>query len=201
MQYNEEIICYCFNKRCRNSIYYNDTCVPVSVSLETALSATIYCDECGKELVSTVLIEMKKDILESFRREHQCNIFILDDDLIYHNAVKIMLEKYNLLNVNLYADGYAVLKDLENNKDDKKKLPDVIFLDLGMPQMDGWEFLNFFQNIKNQLSKRISIYIISSSIDPLDHDRSKKYPFVKSFISKPLTQHFLEKVNTELMAL
>ncbi len=76
-------------------------------------------------------------------------------------------------------------------------LPDVIFLDLNMPVMDGWEFLDRFKEIEHLFPYQPAVYILSSSVDAEDQHRALAYPIVKNFLSKPLNKTYLEKIVTE----
>lgn len=76
-------------------------------------------------------------------------------------------------------------------------LPDVIFLDLNMPVMDGWEFLDRFKEIEHLFPYQPAVYILSSSVDAEDQHRALAYPIVKNFLSKPLNKTYLEKISTE----
>lgn len=193
----EKITCYCFNKDCAASIYNDSTCLSIQVPLEVALSRTLNCIECGAELLSPLLIEIKKDILNLIKDDQQRSVAIIDDDIIFHETVKIIL-KDNWLNASFYMNPEPVYNKLYSNRNKHTEIPNIIFLDLDMPLMDGWEFLDLFNDIHRSLAKPVSIYIISNSVDPSDHKRIKAYPFVKSFISKPLTRHFLGKINEEV---
>lgn len=64
----------------------------------------------------------------------------------------------------------------------------TLLLDINMPTMSGWEFLEKFDNFKEHLKKQFSIYILSSSVDPSDIRRAKQNPLVVDFIEKPLTK-------------
>ena len=66
--------------------------------------------------------------------------------------------------------------------------PVVIFLDINMPHMDGWEFLNEFEKLPGAVRDKIIVAMLTSSIDVDDIEKSKTYRSVKEFISKPLTQ-------------
>lgn len=193
----EKITCYCFNKDCAASIYNDSTCLSIQVPLEVALSRTLNCIECGAELLSPLLIEIKKDILNLIKDDQQHSVAIIDDDIIFHETVKIIL-KDNWLNASFYMNPEPVYNKLYSNRNKHAEIPNIIFLDLDMPLMDGWEFLDLFNTIHRSLVKPVSIYIISNSVDPSDQKRIKAYPFVKSFISKPLTRHFLGKINEEV---
>jgi len=75
-----------------------------------------------------------------------------------------------------------------------KNFPSVIFLDLNMPIMNGWEFLDHFSSIDHPKKNQLIIYIISSSIDPRDLERVKDYELVHNYILKPVTPKDLSTV-------
>lgn len=81
------------------------------------------------------------------------------------------------------------------NNDNEISIPDYTLLDLNMPVMNGWEFLDLISaNEFSSLHSQIKIIILSSSIDPKDIERSKKYPIVIKFLSKPITQENLKNL-------
>jgi CheY-like chemotaxis protein len=123
-------------------------------------------------------------------------LVIIDDDPIHHKIVQYMLTKNELSKETTYAfDGRLVLDYLEENRSKISALPDFIFLDLYMPNSSGWDFLNGFQKIYKTLKKEIQIYIVSSSIFQMDINRSKGYPFVTSYITKPLMKNVFERIQ------
>ena len=69
----------------------------------------------------------------------------------------------------------------------------MILLDLNMPILDGWQFLDEFIHLP--LKKEISIFIVTSSIDPSDIEMAKNYKMVKSYIMKPITAQKLEEAT------
>jgi CheY-like chemotaxis protein len=78
--------------------------------------------------------------------------------------------------------------------------PVVLFLDINMPTMSGWEFLEKFRNLDKKIKDIFSVFIVSSSVDPRDKEQALANPFVKDFITKPVTEEFLvaafrEKIN------
>jgi CheY-like chemotaxis protein len=123
-------------------------------------------------------------------------LIIIDDDPIHHKIVQYMLTKNELSKETTYTfDGKLVLDYLEENRTKITALPDYIFLDLYMPDNSGWDFLNRFQEIYKTLKKEIKIYIVSSSIFQMDINRSKSYPFVTSYITKPLIKSVFDNIR------
>ncbi|MDT0642057.1 response regulator [Zunongwangia sp. F363] len=122
---------------------------------------------------------------------------IIDDDKIYVNLVKKIIEIKKLSeNLLVYKNGKEALDYfkliLGNMTEDK--LPEIIFLDLNMPVMDGWEFLNEFIKIKNNFNKKITLYVVSSSIDPRDLERAKSINMVTDYLIKPIELKKFEKI-------
>ena len=79
------------------------------------------------------------------------------------------------------------LRNVEKLEVADKVLPDVVFLDIDMPLMDGFQFLDEFEKLGNALKKKCKIVMLTSSINPQDFTRSKKYTSVKQYLNKPLT--------------
>jgi CheY-like chemotaxis protein len=75
---------------------------------------------------------------------------------------------------------------LSKEEDGLSKAPEIILLDLNMPVMDGWEFLEIFLKKYPQFSERTMVFVVTSSINPADKIRSHKEDAVKGFLSKPL---------------
>lgn len=74
-------------------------------------------------------------------------------------------------------------------------LPQIIFLDINMPVMNGWDFLMELEKEKAHFKKIPDIYLLSSTVDPEDYTKAKKFLLVKDFISKPLSKEALEKIS------
>lgn len=122
---------------------------------------------------------------------------IIDDDKIYVNLVRKIIEIKKLSeNLLIFKNGREALDYFQlimgNMTEDK--LPDIIFLDLNMPVMDGWEFLSEFIKIKNNFEKKITLYVVSSSIDPRDLERAKSFNMVTDYLIKPIELKKFEKI-------
>lgn len=124
-------------------------------------------------------------------------VYIIDDDDDFQFLTRFAIEESQLAeNIETFFYGYKALEALENLASNKDRLPDLILLDLNMPVMDGWEFLKEFCTLKNKLEKDISIYIVSSSIDPEDMERAKSINEVTDFVIKPVVEEkFIEMVE------
>lgn len=122
---------------------------------------------------------------------------IIDDDPIFIFGVKKVMQLADVCNNFLiYRNGKEALDALTALISDGKKLPDVILLDLNMPILDGWQFLDEF--IKVPVSKKVTIYIVSSSVDPEDVLKAKSYNIVNNYIIKPITMKKLVEALADM---
>jgi len=116
------------------------------------------------------------------------NFAIIDDDKTTQFIVEITIENTNLAkNISIFSDGKEAIDFFTLNVNNPENLPDIIFLDLNMPIMDGWRFLDHFAVLKPKIEKKIKICINSSSTNQTDIIRAKKYSDVTDYIIKPIT--------------
>jgi len=124
-------------------------------------------------------------------------IFVVDDDPITRFGLKKILAR-DLDNVSIseFKNGNLAILAFKHLLETNKELPDTLFLDINMPIMDGWEFLESF--LKLPINKKMVINILTSSIDPLD---SRKFESFKSscthrlaFMSKPILRVTMEDI-------
>ena len=116
------------------------------------------------------------------------SVLLVDDDEI-NNFISIKLIKKALLNTEIMAclnGKFAIDQLVEIQRNDPAKLPDYILLDINMPIMNGWEFLDEYKRLNIDPNGKTKIFIISSSVFSNDINKACSYPLVKDFISKPL---------------
>ena len=113
-------------------------------------------------------------------------ICIIDDDPICVYGTRVLLNHNNYFgsNILVYEDGYEALVNLSALVISGKSLPDVILLDLNMPVMNGWEFLDEF--VKLPLEIKPQIFIVSSHFELSQINKGNSYGIVSDYISKPL---------------
>lgn len=129
------------------------------------------------------------------------NACIIDDDHIFIYGIKrLMIETNFCEEILVYDNGEDAIKKFTSNEEVGKQLPSVIFLDLNMPIMNGWDFLDAFCQISDPEINNTVVYIISSSVDPRDLVRIKDYSIVKNYILKPVTVKDLTAIQKEAVA-
>ena len=127
-------------------------------------------------------------------------ILFIDDDPITLMLCKMVISK------SLFSKEIVTAKNGEEalqyfnklkqvNSNDQSTKPQLIFLDLNMPVMGGWEFLDSFSTSDYSEYNNTKVIILSSTIDPEDLEKSKKYPMVIDFLSKPISKEMLEYIK------
>lgn len=120
---------------------------------------------------------------------------IIDDDPIFIYGTKRIMKEVSFSDTIFeYNNGQEALEGLSEISESGEPMPGVIFLDLNMPIMNGWEFLEEFNKLPIRSEKKIIIYIVSSSVDPRDLERVKDFRQVDNYILKPITPNDLAAV-------
>ncbi len=123
-------------------------------------------------------------------------IFIVDDDPIHQQIAKIMIERQGISNnIRVFSDAQEVLDYFRENTNVADALPDLILLDLNMPVMDGWEFLDEYAGFQTSLPKEVKIFVLTSSIDEKDKERVRSYKFVSGYLTKPLSKEIISHLS------
>ncbi|MCE6989677.1 response regulator [Dyadobacter sp. CY323] len=126
--------------------------------------------------------------------------FIVVDDDPINNLVC----KYNIASlapaahIQLFTDPENALAWIREEYSQKPDSPEtVLFLDINMPVMNGWEFLDEFSSLPDSVHTQISIFILSSSIDPEDKQNAENHPLVRGYYSKPLSKETINQIYME----
>lgn len=116
-------------------------------------------------------------------------IWVVDDDIIYQTIINKIIEKSGVFSSHFtFPNGNEALTSLKKIlEDDDTALPDIILLDINMPVMDGWEFMEEIKKIKSDIRKDIHIYIVSSSIALEDKNKSATFSNIMGYVPKPIS--------------
>ncbi|MBW4361827.1 response regulator [Flavobacterium taihuense] len=119
-------------------------------------------------------------------------IWVIDDDPIYQIIVNKIIKKSELfLSVSSFKNGKDAIDALKDSLEKMDTLPNIILLDINMPIMDGWEFMEEMVMLKSKIGRSIQIYIVSSSIAMEDKIKAKSYPQIIAYLSKPISPNDL----------
>jgi CheY-like chemotaxis protein len=99
--------------------------------------------------------------------------------------------------VMVFHTGREALAYLRKNAKSAENLPDLIFLDINMPIMDGFQFLEEFEHLDAQILDKCKIIMLTSSISPRDIDRAASNRYVKKYLNKPLHSRHLQAISLE----
>jgi CheY-like chemotaxis protein len=119
----------------------------------------------------------------------------IDDDEVYQYTITRSVNANQLAKkILIFSDGEQAMWFLIDNIANNENLPDIIFLDINMPIMDGWQFLTEYIKLKPRLGKTITIYLITSSVDPADYEQAKKISEISDYIVKPIHPQMLKEI-------
>ncbi len=122
-------------------------------------------------------------------------MYVIDDDRIYHFLLKNLFKQNGIeITSTFFNNGQEAIEAIKLNKD-TGIMPDLILLDVNMPIMNGWQFLEEYAKLAPGLPKISTIYMISSSNDEVDINKAKGYgEIVKDYFLKPICKEDLDKI-------
>jgi CheY-like chemotaxis protein len=125
-------------------------------------------------------------------------VFLIDDDAVFNLIHFKMINKFSFAKeVCVYQNAKDAWEEFKNCMHaGKLHLPEFIFLDINMPVMDGWEFLDELSKLDDAWFDHCKVVMLSSSIDAADIEKSRGYKMVVNYIAKPLTLQKLEAMSS-----
>ncbi|MEM6261834.1 MAG: response regulator [Bacteroidota bacterium] len=124
------------------------------------------------------------------------NVMLVDDNEIDNIINEKIIEASNFADrISVFKGGQEALEFLNANQENVASLPEIIFLDINMPIMDGFQFLEDFEQLPDDVQAKCKIIMLSSSISPKDIDRAASNRYVKKYLNKPLNARYLEAIT------
>ncbi len=124
------------------------------------------------------------------------SVMLVDDNEIDNIINEKIIEANSFADrILVFQTGQEALEFLEANQNDEKNLPEIVFLDINMPIMDGFQFLEDFEKFSEIVLDKCKIIMLSSSISPKDIDRAASSKYVKKYLNKPLNARYLEAIT------
>lgn len=122
-------------------------------------------------------------------------IVIIDDDEIQQFLLSRLINRHNLAErIMFFLDGEKALQYLSDNSSINRNIPDIIFLDIKMPIMDGWQFMKEYPSLEKKIEKKIHIFMASSSVATIDIERARNINQISDYIIKPITLEKIKKI-------
>lgn len=127
------------------------------------------------------------------------SILLIDDDDASNFLNRMLLNKANVGDhIDVALNGREALNKLQAIIDSGKMedFPEIIFLDLNMPVLDGWEFLEGFNTFPKAVKERVlGIYLLTTSLRESDRQKARKNPYIQDFVEKPITLEYLDSIK------
>jgi CheY-like chemotaxis protein len=113
------------------------------------------------------------------------------DNFFHEREIKKQNPATIVISKNSGKEGLDYLKATNNTEN---TLPELIFLDINMPGMNGWEFLDAYHNLDKDIQSKVIVVMLTTSDNPDDEAKAKNWDFISDYITKPLTKEILEDI-------
>ena len=122
-------------------------------------------------------------------------VLLIDDSEIDNYINKAIISKSTrITDVVVKTSGVKALDYLKEIEENPDEFPDIIFLDIRMPEMDGYEFIENYKGLPEEAKAKCRVFVLSSSINPKDLERSESYGEIEKHLAKPLAHHNIEEL-------
>lgn len=122
-------------------------------------------------------------------------VAVIDDDQVFQLIIKKQIEMKQIkCEIMSFYNGQEAIDFFEANVDAEENWPDLVMLDVNMPVKNGWDFLEDYKFLPEQLREKVTLYMVTSSVIQSDIDRANGNENITSFVSKPITNEKLEEV-------
>jgi two-component system, chemotaxis family, chemotaxis protein CheY len=119
---------------------------------------------------------------------------IVDDDAINNRLCQLGIARhFGSVPTKSYQDPSLALQSISDDYNTDQYNPTVLLLDIKMPRLNGWQFLERFAALPENLQRQFLIYVVSATTDQENIDMAKSHPLVSGFLSKPLTDAKMER--------
>ncbi|MBL4577466.1 MAG: response regulator [Flavobacteriales bacterium] len=131
------------------------------------------------------------------KRQLNC-VMLIDDEESTNFLSEMVLKQVGCAErIVVKQSAMEALDYLKSKEDGEHPQPNIIFLDINMPGMDGWEFLEKYRDLNKGEKGEIIVVMLTTSLNPADAEKAKGIEEIDAFRSKPLTREMLDKILEE----
>ncbi len=128
-------------------------------------------------------------------------VLVIDDTEMDLAVARIAMRKYAFaMDVVLKKSVRSGMEYLESFQENPEELPQLIFLDINMPELSGFDFLELYEQLPDQIKRNCIIMMLSTSLVEDDHKKALNNKFVSKFLNKPLDRSKLESIKNEFIS-
>jgi len=126
---------------------------------------------------------------------HPNYVLLIDDDKVTNYYNQRIVNKYGKIKDAIaVSSGKNALEYLKEAEQGKAAKPSLIFLDINMPAMNGWEFVDEYKKLNVEFTRDIKLIMLTTSSNPDDYEKSQQIDHVDDYINKPLSVDLLSKI-------